>query len=97
MASWIEDVQAQLWSVWEAFRGEVDRQGLLPLFRPVAPFNEPRFLAPLVTVGGLLTFVLLSGVALTSLAALLLALLVMYLLLAQVFGFSIELHPFGAR
>lgn len=97
MGTWLDDVQTQLWSVWDTFRTEVDRQGLLPLLRPVAPFNEPRLLAPAVTIGGLLTFVLLSGVAVTALGALLLALLALYLLLVQVFGFSIELHPaFGA-
>jgi len=39
---------------------------------------------------------LLSGLAVTALGSLLLALLALYLLLVQVFGLSIELHPFGS-
>ena len=50
-----------------------------------------------VTIGGLLSFLLLSGVAVTALGALLLALLAMYLLIVQVFGVTIELRPFGVR
>jgi hypothetical protein len=38
---------------------------------------------------------LLSGLAVTALGGLLLALLALYLLLVQVFGLSIEVHPFG--
>ena len=54
-------------------------------------------LAPVITVGALITFLLLSGVAVTALGALLTALLAVYILLVQVFGVSIELHPMGAR
>jgi len=72
-------------------------QGLLSLLRPVAPFNRPSFLAPAVTVGALITFLMLSGVAVTALGALLTALLALYLLLVEVFGVTVELHPFGVR
>ncbi len=93
---WMEDVGTQLWGVAEAFGLEVRQQGLLSLLRPVEPFNRPGFLAPAVTVGALLTFLMLSGVAVTALGALLTALLALYILLVQVFGVTIELHPFGA-
>ena len=96
MATWMEDVGNQLWGVMEAFGFEARRQGLLSFLRPVAPFNRPGFLAPAVTIGALLTFLMLSGVAVTALGALLLALLALYILLVQVFGVSIELHPLGA-
>ena len=96
MASWMEDVGTQLWGVMEALGFEARQQGFLSLFRPVAPFNRPGFLAPAVTIGSLLTFLMLSGVAVTALAALLTALLALYILLVQVFGVTIELHPFGA-
>jgi len=97
MGTWIEELGNQLWGVVEAFGTEARQQGFLSLFRPVAPFNQPNFLAPLVTVGALLTFLMLSGVAVTALGALLTALLALYLLLVQVFGVSIELHPLGVR
>ena len=96
MDGWLGEIGKQLQGVLDAFWGEVNQQGLLPLLRPVAPFNRPDFLAPAVTIGGLLTFLLLSGVAVAALGALLLALLALYLLLVQVFGVTVELHPFGA-
>ena len=97
MGSWLEEVGTQFWGVMEAFGFEARRQGFLSLLRPVAPFNQPGFLAPAVTVGALLTFLMLSGVAVTALGALLTALLALYILLVQVFGVTIELHPFGVR
>jgi hypothetical protein len=97
MGTWLETLGGQLWEAVEAVGAEARSQGVLSLLRPVAPFNRPSFLAPAVTVGALFTFLALSGVAVTALGALLTALLALYLLLVQVFGVSIELHPFGAR
>ncbi|HLK11753.1 MAG TPA: hypothetical protein VKW76_10265 [Candidatus Binatia bacterium] len=95
--SWLDDVGDRLWEVFGAVRSEVRERGLLPLLTPVAPFDRPGFLAPAVAVGGLVAFLLLSGVAVTALGALLLTLLALYALLVEVFGFSIEVHPFGVR
>lgn len=97
MATWLEEIGAQLWGVGEAFYGEVRERGVLPMLRPVAPFNRPGFLAPVVTIGGLIAALLLSGLAITSLGAFMAALLALYMLLVQVFGISIEVHPLGAR
>ena len=97
MANWVEEIGSQLWGVAEAFGAEVRQQGLLSVLRPIAPFNRPTFLAPAVTVGALLTFLMLSGVAVTALGALLVALLALYILLVEVFGVSIEFDPIGAR
>jgi len=97
MGNWVEQIGNQLWQVAEAFGAEVRGEGLLALLRPVAPFNRPNFLVPAVTIGALLAFLVLSGVAVASLGALLTALLALYLLVAQVFGVTVELHPLGAR
>ncbi len=97
MGSWWDGIGNQLWGVVESFGAEAKQQGFLAMLRPVAPFNRPGFLAPAVTVGALLTFLMLSGVAVTALGALLTALLALYILLVQVFGVTIELHPFGVR
>jgi len=97
MRNWMQDLGSQLWAVAEAFGAEVREQGFLSFLRPIAPFNRPGFLVPLVTVGALVTFLMLSGVAVTALGAFLAALVALYLLAVQVFGVSIELHPFGAR
>src|SRR5439155_52527 len=84
MGNWVEEIGNQLWGVAEAFGAEMRGQGLLSLLRPVAPFNRPSFLAPAVTVGALITFLMLSGVAVTALGALLTALLALYLLRVEV-------------
>ncbi len=97
MATWLEEIGSQLWNAAEAFGAEVRGEGLLALLRPVAPFNRPNFLAPAMTVGALLAFLVLSGVAVASLGGLLTALLALYLLLVLVFGVTVELHPLGAR
>ena len=97
MANWLEQIGGQLWQVADVVGKEVRGEGMLALFRPVAPFNRPQFLAPAITVGALLSFLVLSGVAVASLGALLTALLALYLLLVQVFGVSVEMQPFGAR
>ncbi len=95
--SWLEDVGTQLRSVVDAVWGEVRQHGILPLLEPVPPFNRPSFLSPAVAVGGLLAIMLLSGMAVTAFGSLVLVLLAMYLLLVEVFGVSVELHPFGLR
>ena len=97
MGSWVEEIGNQLWGVAEAFGAEMRGQGLLSLLRPVAPFNRPTFLAPAITIGALVAFLVLSGVAVGALGAFLTALLALYLLLVEVFGVTVELHPFGVR
>jgi hypothetical protein len=95
--TWVDVLGGQLRSMVEAFGAEVRGEGMLAFLRPVAPFNRPNFLAPAVTIGALLTFLILSGIAVASLGALLTALLALYLLLVQVFGVTVELHPLGVR
>ena len=81
----------------DAVRAEATEQGLLPLLEPVAPFNQSRLLLPLVIAGSLLSLVFLSGLAFGAFATLLAALLGLYLLLSEVFGVSLEVHPFAVR
>jgi len=95
MANWLEEIGGQLWQVVDVVGKEVRGEGMLALLRPVAPFNQPQFLAPAITIGALLGFLLLSGIAVASLGALLTALLALYLMLVQVFGVSVELRPIG--
>ncbi len=95
--TWLEDVRTQLTGVVDAFWGEVRQHGLLPLLEPVPPFNRPGFLSPAVAIGGLLGILLLSGIAVTAFGSLLLTLLALYVLLVEVFGFSVELNAFAVR
>jgi hypothetical protein len=96
VTSWIDGIGEQMWALVEGFGTEARERGLLTLLRPIAPFNRPSFLAPAVTIGALLTFLALSGMAVTALGALLTALLALYILLVHVFGLRLELHPLGA-
>lgn len=94
-SGWFDELGRQLGAVRDAFWGEVQGTGLLPFLQPAPPFDRPAFVSPVVAVGGLLALVLLSGLAVGGLAAMLLALLGLYLLLVEVFGLSVELSPFG--
>ena len=69
------------------------QHGVMPLLRPVAPFNEPAVLAPVVAGLAIIGFFFFSGVAISAFATLIVALLVLYLVLAEVFGFSFEFVP----
>jgi hypothetical protein len=92
--SWLGEVSTQLRSVADALWNEVREHGVLALLEPVPPFNRPGFLSPAVAVGGLLAVLLLSGMAVSAFGGLLLTLLALYILLVDVFGFSVELSAF---
>lgn len=94
--NWLEEIGDQLRSVADALWGEVRERGLLPLIQPVAPYNQTGLLQPAVTIGSVLSVVLLSGIAVGAMGTLLVALMALYMLLVEVFGFTIELHPLGA-
>lgn len=93
---WLDEVGRLLRGVGEAFWGQVRGGELLPLLQPVPPWNRPGFVSPAVAIGGLIAIVLLSGMAMAGLAAMLLALLGLYLVLVELFGLTVELRPFGA-
>jgi hypothetical protein len=95
--SWMEEIGKQLRGVADAFWGEVRTHGVMSLLEPVPPFNRSGFLSPAVAIGGFVSIVLLSGMAVTAFGSLILTLLALYVLLVEVFGVSVELHPFGAR
>ena len=65
------------------------------LARPVAPFNQPEFFAPLVGLAGLLLSLVLAGVAVSSLLSLVAATLALFLLLTRFFGVSVEITALG--
>ena len=97
--SW-QSLVARLGDLWSAVRDEIAPEGIFTretaleivrLSRPIEPFNQPDFIAPLIGLGGLLLGLVLAGVALSSLGALLTALLALALLLTQVYGIRLEL------
>lgn len=93
MFEYIYDQARQL---LENIRQETNERGLMPLLEPVAPFNQSPLLLPLVIAGSLISLIFLSGIAIGAFAALFTALLALYLLLSEVFGVSLEFHPFPA-
>jgi hypothetical protein len=95
--TWMDDMTRQLRAVAGVVWDEINANGVMPLLQPVPPFDKPGFLAPAVALGGLLGLVIASGLAVTALGGLLLSLLAAYVLLVDVFGFSLELAPLGAR
>lgn len=93
MFEYIYDQARQL---LENLQQETTERGLMPLLEPVAPFNQSPLLLPLVVAGSLISLIFLSGIAIGAFAALFTALLALYLLLSEVFGVSLEFHPFPA-
>lgn len=79
--------------LWTELRQASGRAEYLPLLRPVAPYAGPDVISPLTTLGVLLALVVTSGVAVAALGLLLFALLMLYFLLTQVLGISIEIKP----
>jgi len=74
--------------------GMFSRDSLERLVRvsyPVAPFNQPELIAPLLGLAGLLLSLVLAGVAATSLLTMIAALLALGLLLTRFFGVSLEI------
>lgn len=93
MGTWLEAIYGQVRDVVQGVGQQISEQGVFPLLKPVAPFNEPAVLAPVVAVSALLAFFMLSGVAVSAFATLVVALLALYLVLAEIFGYSFEFIP----
>ncbi|MGH7819443.1 MAG: hypothetical protein ACREQ9_06710 [Candidatus Binatia bacterium] len=81
---------------WRELESDAEREGFLPLLRPVAPYDGPIFQNPLTTLGIVLALLATSGIAMAALGVLLVALLALYFLLTEVLGISIEVRPFPA-
>ncbi|HEY8517792.1 MAG TPA: hypothetical protein VIS07_19965 [Candidatus Binatia bacterium] len=64
---------------------------LVRLSYPVAPFNRPELLAPILGLAGVLLSLVLAGVAVSSLLSMVAALLALGLLLTRFFGVTLEL------
>ncbi|RMD84996.1 MAG: hypothetical protein D6815_02925 [Candidatus Dadabacteria bacterium] len=83
--------KAQVESFVEAFRRESRDAGITALLMPVDPFNRSTLLTPVVAALGVTGILMLSSVAAGALMAAALALLAVYFLLTEVFGYEIDL------
>lgn len=95
--AWIDELGRQLGALAEAFWLDVRERGVAVYVQPVGPYGRS-LVAPLVTAAGILGIIVLAGVAVTAMGTAVLALVALWLLLSQVFGFSLEFAPvFGGR
>jgi hypothetical protein len=69
-------------------RDAVDR--LVRVTYPVAPFNQPEIVAPVLGIAGVLLSLMLAGVAVSSLLSMVAALLALAMLLTRFYGVSLE-------
>ena len=89
-ADFLESLGEQAEGIFDSFTRDGSEAGLSSLIAPVDPFNRSALLTPLVTVVGVATALLLSGVAVGAMVALLAALLALYFLLTEVFGYEVS-------
>ena len=79
-------------AIWE----ESNENGFLALVTPVDPFNRSDLLTPIVSAAGIITMIMLSGVAVGAMATLLAALMALYYVLTEVFGYELAVAPGAA-
>ena len=78
--------------VQAAVAGVGTAQQWLGFWQPVAGSGAP-LLGPVMALSSILALALLTGVAVSALATLIIALLAIYLLFTEVLGLSIEVTP----
>jgi len=83
----------QVYDVWRQIREQTGEASMLPLLRPVAPYDGPQPISTFTMLGTLLALAITSGIALTAFGVLLLASLVLYFLFTEVLGLTIEVRP----
>jgi hypothetical protein len=82
----------QLWQfVDQALSGVAAARRLVAFWGPVA--DVPALLDPLLAIASALLLALLTGVAIGALSTLIVALVLLFLILREVFGVSIDLNP----
>lgn len=77
--------------VWRRLRPEAAVDALA-LLKPSGRFSGPDLFAPVVAFGVLVSLSVVSGVALASLAMLLVSLLVLHLICTEILGIRIEVQ-----
>ncbi len=91
--TWFDAARRHLGELVGALWVEMRERGVTPYLEPVGPYSRG-LAGPLVAAAGIVGLVLLSGIAVTGMSIALLALVALWMLLRDVFGFSFELAPF---
>lgn len=81
---------------WFGAAGPAAVTAIVQLAKPVDPFDQPSFFAPLIGLAAAVAGLLLTGVAVSSLSALLASLVGLGFLLARVYGITINFAQFRA-
>jgi hypothetical protein len=84
-----EPPQRMFGNLYEGIRREAKETGVSALVTPVDPFNRSRVLAPVIAAAGVVSVLVLSGVAVGAMVTAAAALLAVYYLLTQVFGYEL--------
>jgi len=71
--------------------GITTAQRVLAFWGPITDASS--LVAPLLAIASVLMLALLTGIAIASLGTLLVALMILYLLLTEVFGVTIDINP----
>jgi hypothetical protein len=83
----------QMRGLFDALDKEARDGGLASLVTPVDPFNRSSVLTPIVAAAGVVSVVMLSGVAVGAMVTTVAALMAVYYLLTAVFGYEVRFAP----
>ena len=81
---------------WFGAAGPAAVSAIVQFAKPVDPFDQPSFVAPFIGLVAAVAGLVLMGIAVSSLSALLASLLGLGLLLARVYGITIDFAQFRA-
>jgi len=98
------DVESTVGSIFSGLRsglgsslgGANPSTNLSTLLSPVYPYNRSSILTPIVAAVGVATMVVLSAAAIGGLTVTVAAMMALFYLLTEVFGYELELAPFTA-
>ncbi len=86
-----EQVAQQVRGVFNDVSEEARSGGLAAFVAPVDPFNRSAILAPLVSIAGVISVLLLTGLVIGAMAVTLAGILAICLVLVEVFGYEFDL------
>lgn len=86
-----DQVARQFNAFYESVSEEAREGGIAALIAPVDPFNRSSILAPLVSVAGIISVLLLTGLVVGAMAVTLAGVLAICVVLVEVFGYEFDL------
>ncbi len=92
-----KSAEERLGGIFEGLRSSTGRGELSAFVQPFDPYNRSSLLTPVVAAAGLCGLVLCSTIAVGAFTVTLAALVAVYFLLTEVFGYELELMPFPGQ